>query len=196
MSDVVQSKANIIWPLAELLRGGWKQHEYQDVILPMVLIRRIDTVLEPTRSEVRSKYRQFAGKADVDPILRRVAGVDFYNTSEYDFKTLLDEPSQIAKNFQRYIDGFSANVREIIDKFEFDRQLERLEGGNILYEIIKQLNSVDLSPDAVDNHEMGTIFEDLLRRFSEQSNETAEELCRSEERRVGKECRSRWSPYH
>ena len=175
MSDVVQSKANIIWPLAELLRGGWKQHEYQDVILPMVLIRRIDTVLEPTRSEVRSKYRQFAGKTDVDPILRRVAGVDFYNTSEYDFKTLLDEPSQIAKNFQRYIDGFSANVREIIDKFEFDRQLERLEGGNILYEIIKQLNSVDLSPDAVDNHEMGTIFEDLLRRFSEQSNETAGE---------------------
>ncbi len=77
MSDVVQSKANIIWPLAELLRGGWKQHEYQDVILPMVLIRRIDTVLEPTRSEVRSKYRQFAGKTDVDPILRRVAGVDF-----------------------------------------------------------------------------------------------------------------------
>lgn len=141
----------------------------------MVLIRRIDTVLEPTRSEVRSKYRQFAGKTDVDPILRRVAGVDFYNTSEYDFKTLLDEPSQIAKNFQRYIDGFSANVREIIDKFEFDRQLERLEGGNILYEIIKQLNSVDLSPDAVDNHEMGTIFEDLLRRFSEQSNETAGE---------------------
>ena len=175
MSDVVQSKANIIWPLAELLRGGWKQHEYQDVILPMVLIRRIDTVLEPTRSEVRSKYRQFAGKTDVDPILRRVAGVDFYNTSEYDLKTLLDEPSQIAKNFQRYIDGFSANVREIIDKFEFDRQLERLEGGNILYEIIKQLNSVDLSPDAVDNHEMGTIFEDLLRRFSEQSNETAGE---------------------
>lgn len=175
MSDVVQSKANIIWPLAELLRGGWKQHEYQDVILPMVLIRRINTVLEPTRSEVRSKYRQFAGKTDVDPILRRVAGVDFYNTSEYDFKTLLDEPSQIAKNFQRYIDGFSANVREIIDKFEFDRQLERLEGGNILYEIIKQLNSVDLSPDAVDNHEMGTIFEDLLRRFSEQSNETAGE---------------------
>ncbi len=175
MSDVVQSKANIIWPLAELLRGGWKQHEYQDVILPMVLIRRIDTVLEPTRSEVRSKYRQFAGKTDVGPILRRVAGVDFYNTSEYDFKTLLDEPSQIAKNFQRYIDGFSANVREIIDKFEFDRQLERLEGGNILYEIIKQLNSVDLSPDAVDNHEMGTIFEDLLRRFSEQSNETAGE---------------------
>lgn len=175
MSDVVQSKANIIWPLAELLRGGWKQHEYQDVILPMVLIRRIDTVLGPTRSEVRSKYRQFAGKTDVDPILRRVAGVDFYNTSEYDFKTLLDEPSQIAKNFQRYIDGFSANVREIIDKFEFDRQLERLEGGNILYEIIKQLNSVDLSPDAVDNHEMGTIFEDLLRRFSEQSNETAGE---------------------
>lgn len=175
MSDVVQSKANIIWPLAELLRGGWKQHEYQDVILPMVLIRRIDTVLEPTRGEVRSKYHQFAGKTDVDPILRRVAGVDFYNTSEYDFKTLLDEPSQIAKNFQRYIDGFSANVREIIDKFEFDRQLERLEGGNILYEIIKQLNSVNLSPDAVDNHEMGTIFEDLLRRFSEQSNETAGE---------------------
>lgn len=175
MSNVAQNKVNIIWPFAELLRGGWKQHEYQDVILPLVLIKRIDTMLEPTRLEVRRKYHQFAGKTDVGPILKATAGVDFYNTSDYDFKTLLDDPSHVAKNFQLYIDGFSQNVREIIDKFEFERQLERLEGGNILYEMIKKLNTVDLSPSAVDNHEMGTIFEDLLRRFSEQSNETAGE---------------------
>jgi type I restriction enzyme M protein len=175
MSNVVQNKVNIIWPFAELLRGGWKQHEYQDVILPLVLIKRIDTMLESTRLEVRRKYHQFAGKTDVGPILKATAGVDFYNTSDYDFRTLLDDPSHVAKNFQLYIDGFSQNVREIIDKFEFERQLERLEGGNILYEMIKKLNTVDLSPDAVDNHEMGTIFEDLLRRFSEQSNETAGE---------------------
>lgn len=175
MSNVAQSKVNIIWPFAELLRGGWKQHEYQDVILPLVLIKRIDTMLEPTRLEVRRKYHQFAGKTDVGPILKATAGVDFYNTSDYDFKTLLDDPSHVAKNFQLYIDGFSQNVREIIDKFEFERQLERLEGGNILYEMIKQLNAVDLSPNTVDNHEMGTIFEALLRRFSEQSNETAGE---------------------
>lgn len=175
MSNVAQNKVNIIWPFAELLRGGWKQHEYQDVILPLVLIKRIDTMLEPSRLEVRRKYHQFAGKTDVGPILKATAGVDFYNTSDYDFKTLLDDPSHVAKNFQLYNDGFSQNVREIIDKFEFERQLERLEGGNILYEMIKKLNTVDLSPAAVDNHEMGTIFEDLLRRFSEQSNETAGE---------------------
>lgn len=175
MSEIAKNKVNIIWPFAELLRGGWKQYEYQDVILPLVLIKRIDTMLEGTRADVRRKYHQFNGKTDVDPILRAAAGVDFYNTSDYDFKTLLDEPSHIAENFRNYIDGFSPNVQEIIKKFKFTEQLKRLEGGDILFEMIKKLNTVDLSPQAVDNHQMGTIFEDLLRRFSEQSNETAGE---------------------
>lgn len=166
---------SLVWSLADLLRGSWKQHEYQDVILPLVLLKRIDTMLEPSRAEVRRKYNQFKGKTDVGPILKATTGLDFYNVSEFDFATLVDQPSHIAINFKHYIDGYSDNIQDIIEKFDFAKQLERLEGGNILYEMIKQLNHVDLSPDAVDNHEMGTIFENLLRRFSEQSNETAGE---------------------
>lgn len=166
---------SLIWSLADLLRGSWKQHEYQDVILPLVLIKRIDTMLEPTRDEVRRKHHQFANQIDTAPILRATTKLAFFNTSGYDFKSLLNDPSHIAKNFQTYVDGFSDNVREIIAKFDFEKQLERLEGGNILYEMIKRLNQVDLSPEAVDNHQMGTTFENLLRRFNEQSNETAGE---------------------
>lgn len=166
---------SLVWSLADLLRGSWKQHEYQDVILPLVLLKRIDTMLNPTRAEVRRKYNQFRGKTDVAPILRATTKLEFYNTSEFDFDTLLDQPSHISKNFQNYLNGYSDNIQEIIEKFDFAKQLERLEGGNILYEMIKQINHVDLSPQAIDNHEMGTIFENLLRRFSEQSNETAGE---------------------
>lgn len=171
----IAKNESMIWSLADLLRGGWKQHEYQDVILPLVLIKRIDTMLDATRSEVRRKYHQFEGKTNTDPILKATSGMNFYNTSNYDFKSLLDEPSQITANFKNYINSFSPNIVEIISKFEFERQLERLEGGNILYEMIKKLNEVDLGPNSVDNHQMGTIFENLLRRFSEQSNETAGE---------------------
>jgi type I restriction enzyme M protein len=175
MSKSTAKTESLVWALADLLRGSWKQHEYQDVILPLLLLKRIDTMLEPSRTEVRRKHNQFKGKTDVAPILRATTKLDFYNTSEFDFGSLLDQPSHIAKNFQNYIDGYSDNIQEIIAKFDFTKQLERLEGGNILYEMIKQLNQVDLGPDAVDNHEMGTIFENLLRRFSEQSNETAGE---------------------
>lgn len=175
MNKPTQNPESLVWSLADLLRGSWKQHEYQDVILPLLLLKRIDTMLEPTRAEVRRKYNQFNGKTDVAPILRATTKMDFYNTSEFDFDTLLDQPSHIAKNFQNYIDGYSENIQDIIAKFDFAKQLERLEGGNILYEMIKQLNQVDLSPSRIDNHEMGTIFENLLRRFSEQSNETAGE---------------------
>lgn len=175
MNKPTQNPESLVWSLADLLRGSWKQHEYQDVILPLLLLKRIDTMLVPTRAEVRRKYNQFHGKTDVAPILRATTKMDFYNTSEFDFDTLLDQPSHIAKNFQNYIDGYSENIQDIIAKFDFAKQLERLEGGNILYEMIKQLNQVDLSPSRIDNHEMGTIFENLLRRFSEQSNETAGE---------------------
>ncbi|MCA9335804.1 SAM-dependent DNA methyltransferase [Candidatus Saccharibacteria bacterium] len=175
MNKPTQNPESLVWSLADLLRGSWKQHEYQDVILPLLLLKRIDTMLEPTRAEVRRKHNQFNGKTDVAPILRATTKMDFYNTSEFDFDTLLDQPTHIAKNFQNYIDGYSENIQDIIAKFDFAKQLERLEGGNILYEMIKQLNQVDLSPSRIDNHEMGTIFENLLRRFSEQSNETAGE---------------------
>lgn len=169
------SKAGLIWSIAEVLRGSWKQYEYQDVILPLVVIKRLDALLAPTKSKVLEQFHLLEGKVETDPVLKSLAKVGFYNTSPYDLEKLLDEPARITQNFRNYLNGFSVNIRDIIAKFEFEKQLERLEGGNLLYLVIKELNKVDLHPDVVDNHEMGSIFEELIRRFAEQSNETAGE---------------------
>lgn len=169
-------KTSMIWNIADILRGGWKQHEYQDVILPLVVLKRLDSILVDTKSKVLDKHNEYKGKVnDLDPILKRTSGVAFYNISPYDFKTLLGEPALIGKNFKKYIAGYSQNIQDIFEKFEFTSQLERLEGGNLLFHIIQELNKVDLHPDAVDNYQMGHIFEELLRKFSEMSNETAGE---------------------
>lgn len=170
-----QSKVSLIWNIAELLRGSWKRHEYQDVILPLAVLKRLDSVLADSKSEVLRHYNQFQGKVSVDPILKDITKTGFYNISAYDFLRLLDDPKHIAKNLRGYIDGFSDNVKQIIEKFDFEKQLSRLESGNLLYNIIKDFNNVDLHPDTVSNHEMGYLFEELLRKFSEQSNETAGE---------------------
>lgn len=169
-------KTELIWNIAEILRGAWKQHEYQDVILPLLVLKRLDAILADTKPKVLEKYNEYKGKVnDLDPILRRTSGVEFYNTSPYDFKTLLGEPALIGKNFKKYISGYSQNIQDIFEKFNFSVQLERLEGGNLLFHIIQELNKVDLHPKSVDNYQMGHIFEELLRKFSERSNETAGE---------------------
>lgn len=168
-------KAALIWNIADILRGGWKQHEYQDVILPLLVLKRLDAILADTKPEVLEKYNEYRGKVDVDPILKKTSGVGFYNISPYDFTKLTEDPSHIAKNFKHYINGYSENIRDIFEKFAFSKQLERLEGGNLLFLILQEFNKVDLHPDSVDNHEMGLIFEELLRKFSEMSNETAGE---------------------
>jgi type I restriction enzyme M protein len=168
-------KASMIWNIADILRGGWKQHEYQDVILPLVVLKRLDSILAPTKAKVSRQNNEYHGKVNVDPILKKVSGVGFYNVSQYDFEKLTEEPSHIAKNFKNYLGGFSENIRDIFEKFDFNKQLERLEGGNLLFLAIQELNKVNLHPDAVDNHQMGLIFEELLRKFSEMSNETAGE---------------------
>lgn len=168
-------QAGLIWNIADLLRGGWKQHEYQDVILPLVVLKRLDSVIAPTKQSVLEAYNQYHGKVDIDPILKRQSGVGFYNISPFDFDKLLEEPRSVARNFRKYVDGFSDNVKEIFDKFNYGQQLDRLEGGNLLYKILKEFQKVNLHPTHVDNHEMGSIFEELIRKFSEQSNETAGE---------------------
>lgn len=169
-------KTSMIWNIADMLRGAWKQHEYQDVILPLVVLKRLDSILADTKAKVLEKNNEYKSKVnDLDPILKRTSGVAFYNTSPYDFKTLLGEPALIGKNFKKYIGGYSKNIQDIFEKFEFNTQLERLEGGNLLFHIIQELNKVDLHPKAVDNYQMGHIFEELLRKFSEMSNETAGE---------------------
>lgn len=170
-----QQKTSMIWNIADILRGGWKQHEYADVILPLLVIKRLDSILADTKQKVLEQYNQFHGQIDTDPILRRASGVNFYNVSPYDFNKLLEDPRNIAKNFKKYLNDYSSNIRDIFEKFDFDKQLVRLEDGKILFEIIQIINKVNLHPSQVDNHQMGAIFEELLRKFSEMSNETAGE---------------------
>lgn len=168
-------KAAMIWNVADILRGGWKQHEYQDVILPLLVLKRLDSILAPTKQKVLKQNNEYKGKIKVDPILKKVSGVGFYNVSPYDFEKLTEESTHIAKNFRHYLNGYSENIRDIFEKFDFEKQLERLEGGNLLFLVIQELNKVNLHPEIVDNHQMGLIFEELLRKFSEMSNETAGE---------------------
>ena len=169
-------KTSMIWNIADILRGGWKQHEYQDVILPLVVLKRLDSILIDTKPKVLEKYNEYKGKIiDLDPILKRTSGTEFYNISDYNFKTLLGDSKHLAKNFKQYINGYSKNIQDIFEKFDFDKQLERLEGGDLLFLVIQELNKVDLHPSKVDNYAMGHIFEELLRKFSEMSNETAGE---------------------
>jgi len=171
-----KTQASLIWNIADILRGGWKQHEYQDVILPLVVLKRLDSVLAKTKLEVLRVYSDMGGKvADLSPFLEQASGYKFYNTSPYDFKKLLDDSEGIYANFINYLDGYSPNVRDIIEKFDLTKQLNKLKGGKILHLIVKELDRVDLSPEAVSNHDMGYIFEELIRKFNEQSNETAGE---------------------
>ena len=171
-----KNQASTIWNIADILFGGWKKHEYQDVILPLVVIKRLDSVLAKTKPDVLRTYGDMDGKvSDLTPFLEQASGYKFYNTSPYDFKKLLDDSEGVNANFINYLDGYSPNVRDIIEKFDFAKQLNRLKKGNILYLIVKELDKVDLRPEAVSNHDMGYIFEELIRKFSEQSNERAGE---------------------
>lgn len=173
-----KNQASLIWNVADILRGGWKQHEYQDVILPLVVLKRLDNVLAKTKQDVLRTYNQMHGTMSDDSLslfLEKEAGYKFYNTSPYDFKKLLDDSEGIYANFINYLDGFSPNVRDIVTKFEFQKQLSKLKSGKMLHLILKELDKVDLRPEIVSNHDMGYIFEELIRKFNEQSNETAGE---------------------
>jgi type I restriction enzyme M protein len=174
--EAIRGHAAFIWSVADLLRGDYKQSDYQKVILPLVVLRRLDCVLEPTRAAVVRRTEELAGRIEnVAPILQSVAGQQFYNTSPLDFRRLLDDPGNIAENLRSYIGGFSASAREVVDKFDFDTQIARLDRANVLYLVIAKFAGIDLHPEAVSNIEMGYIYEELVRRFSELSNETAGE---------------------
>ena len=165
-------KANFIWTVADLIRDDFKRGKYQDVILPLTVLRRIDCVLEPTKEKVLSEHAKYKDKLkDLDPVLRKASGFAFYNTSKYNFDRLLDDPNNIAKNLNAYINGFSENMREVIEKFDFRNTISKLMDANLLYLVIQRFTEIDLHPDKVDNHEMGTIFEELIRRFNEALDE-------------------------
>ncbi|ODS31331.1 MAG: DNA methylase [Candidatus Scalindua rubra] len=177
MKHNFQEKINFIWSIADLLRGDYKQAEFQDVILPFTVLKRLDDVLEPKKEKVLKKDKELKerGIENKDLILQKASGYPFYNTSKFTFQNLLQDPNNIAKNLRAYINGFSQNMYNILENFEFGNEIKKLDGANLLYLIIQRFNEIDLHPDAVSNHEMGTVFEELIRRFSEQSNETAGE---------------------
>ena len=173
----LKNHASLIWSVADLLRGDYKQSEYGKVILPLTVIRRLDCVLEPSKDAVLEKHSQLSGRIEnLEPVLEIAAGgLGFYNTSPLTFTKLLDDPSNIADALALYIGGFSPAARDIIDKFDFGAQIDRLAQANLLYQVIGKFADIDLHPDTVSNLEMGYLYEELIRRFSELSNETAGE---------------------
>ena len=178
MTNNFQEKVNFIWSVADLLRGDYKKGEYADVILPLTLIKRLDAVLEPTKEKVLQVYNENKNRLEhLEGILTRTSGYSFYNISPFTFKKLIQDPDNIAKNLRLYINGFSKNMYDILENFEFDNEIKKLDKANLLFQVIQKFNEKEnfFHPDEVANHEMGTIFEELIRRFSEESNEEAGE---------------------
>ena len=168
-------KVSFIWSVADLLRGPYKPAQYGKVILPLTVLRRLDCVLEPTKAEVLARYENLKGGplGNTEPVLDHVAKQAFHNTSRLDFPKLTDDPDNIAPNLQQYIASFSSRAREIIEYFGFESEIEKLDKADRLYLVVKKFAEIDLHPDAVSNVEMGYIFEELVRKFSEAANETA-----------------------
>ncbi|MCC6236153.1 MAG: SAM-dependent DNA methyltransferase [Dehalococcoidia bacterium] len=168
---------NFIWGICNLLRGPYKRNEYRKVILPLTVLRRFDCLLAPTKEAVLAADAEYRGRdANVRRgLLERASGRSFYNTSKMDFPRLLDDPNHLAQNLASYIKDFSPNVREIMERFAFDQQIARMDEKNLLFEVVKAFAGIDLSPDDVDNVQMGYVFEELIRIGAEQANEEAGE---------------------
>jgi type I restriction enzyme M protein len=172
-----KESANFIWSIADLLRGDYKQSEYGRVILPLTVLRRLDCVLEPTKEAVLSYLQKTKGLSPeaAETVLKKKAKLSFYNKSKFDFQKLVADPNDIAANLRNYINGFSKNARSILEHFNFNDHIERLDKSNLLYMIVKRFAEVDLHPDKIQSIEMGYIFEELIRKFADLSNETAGE---------------------
>ena len=166
----------LIWSTADLLRGDYKQSDYGKVILPFTLLRRLECVLEPTRDAVLEEYEARKSlNVPLEQFLVRKSNNSFYNISKYTLSKLMADPNNIRDNLESYITSFSANAREVFEKYEFDKQLDKLNENNLLYMVVEKFSSFDLSPEKVSNHKMGLMFEELIRKFAEASNETAGE---------------------
>ena len=169
--------ANFIWSICNLLRGPYKRNEYRKAILPLTVLRRFDCLLAPTKSNVLTTYSAIKEKPDtiIQSLLEKASGRAFYNLSKFDFGNLLADPNQVATSLNAYINGFSKNVRDIMERFKFEEQISRMAEKNLLYEVVKAFSKIDLSPTRVDNIQMGYVFEELIRIGAEQSNEEAGE---------------------
>ncbi len=168
-------KVAFIWSVADLLRGPYKPAQYGRVILPLTVLRRLDCVLEPTKAKVLEKHAALKDSKikEPEPILNKVAGHAFHNTSKLNFQKLKGDPDKAAQNLSHYIKSFSSRARQVFEYFEFEKEIAKLDESNRLYLVLSKFADIDLHPDAVANHEMGLIFGDLIRRFNEASNETA-----------------------
>ncbi|MCQ2602079.1 MAG: type I restriction-modification system subunit M [Treponema sp.] len=178
LTSNVTEKANLLWSIAEKLTGSYKPHEYGLVILPLTVIRRFDCILEPTHKDVLEKAKQIEKMPDAikQVQFQQITKHPFYNTSNFTLKDVVANPNQVNKNFENYLNGFSANIRdEIIAKFNFGEQLKRLKDKDLLLIVLQEFvtEKADFSPDKISNIEMGYIFEELIRRFSEAHNEDA-----------------------
>lgn len=163
---------NFIWSVADLIRDSFKRGKYQDVILPLTVLRRIDCVLVPTKQRVLETNARLKNKLEnLDPQLRKASGYAFYNTSRYDFERLLADAPNLASNLNAYINCFSPNMREVLEKFEFRNTISKLNEAGLLFLVLERFKSIDLHPDRISNHDMGYIFEELIRRFNEALNE-------------------------
>lgn len=175
LSANINEKAALIWAIADKLTGVYKPHEYGEVILPLTVIRRFDCILADTKDAVLAKYDEVKKLPLKDILLKKASGKEFYNTSKYTFEKLLDDPDNIEENFRNYLNGFSENVQNIIEKFKFDGHITTMANKGILYIVIKEFTTsrANLHPDVISNLEMGYIFEEIIRRFSEAHNEDA-----------------------
>ncbi len=176
MSANFNELSSFVWSVADLLRGDYKQSDYGKVILPFTLLRRIDCVLESTKGAVLAEFeaKKILG-IDPSTFLTKKAGQSFFNTSQFDFEKLLGDPSNIKANLNAYINAFSENARDIFERYDFFKEIEKLDGCNLLFLVVQKFAAIDLHPEKVSNTDMGLVFEDLIRRFAELSNETAGE---------------------
>ena len=165
--------SSLIWSAADdVLRGIFKPSEYGRVILPFAVMRRLDCVLEPQKDKVHKVYMQYKDKlSDPSPAIQKQIGLPFFNTSRFDLSRIKSDPNNVMINFQNYLQGYSKNVRDIIENFSIDWFIETLHANDRLYYLIDKFTEFDLHPKKIDNHQMGLAYEELLRRFSEMSNE-------------------------
>ena len=164
---------SFIWNVANLIRDSFKRGKYQDVILPLTVLRRLDCVLAPTKQQVLARMAALRelGLEDLRRQLEKASGFAFYNTSRYDFDKLLADAPQVAANLRDYIAGFSDDMREVVERFDFDNTISKLEEAGLLFQVLERFRTLDLHPDVVDNPTMGMIFEELVRRFNEALDE-------------------------
>ncbi|MDP1889693.1 MAG: class I SAM-dependent DNA methyltransferase [Gemmatimonadaceae bacterium] len=175
--DAFKQHGDVIWNIANLLRGPYRPPQYRRVMIPLTVLRRLDCVLDQTKGEVIAMHKKLKAEKKnaeaIEKIITHKIKVPFFNISEFTFETLLGDPDKLAANLGNYMAGFSSRARKIIEKFKFDEEIEKLEEANRLFEVVKQVAAVDLHPDTIPNIAMGYVFEDLVRRFNEQANEEA-----------------------